>query len=189
MGRAILCLLLGFSGAFQISLALDYERAWQQMSSFMGQMSRCAPALQPGTLLLYEEPFIDYYPANSLAALVNWTYAPDSQAETQPYDVFRVSERLGNALPQLAPDIPIRHGAFQGSTSRMLVIMLDEEGCLRFLQAEDTYNESLFPWLRQAARLSNLEVIDSHPARAATPPAFMQPELIPEECRLCDLLE
>ena len=183
-GWMIICLLLGFSGAYQINLSLDYDHAWQQMRGFIWQMTECAPGLESDTLILYEEPFIPYYPANSHAALINWTYAPDREEEIQPYDVFRISERLGNKLPALAPNIPVRHGAFQGNTSQVLVIRLDEEGCLHFLQPNMDADTEIPEILRQAALISNPDVIIPDQETAARPPAFMgkAPDLVGCAC-------
>lgn len=36
--------------------------------------------------------------------------------------MFEISERLGNVLPELKPDIEIIHNSFYGNTSRVLVI-------------------------------------------------------------------
>jgi len=182
LGRLAAGLLIGFSAVFQFNIARDYQQAWQELGSFFGQLTRCAPALEPGTAVLYEEPFISSYPANALAALLNWTYDPQNRGEILSYDMLRVSERLGEGLPALELGLPIRHGSFSGSTSQVLAVALDEQGCLRILRPGGEYPAHIHPFLRQAMRISNPGSVIKNTAQPASPPAFLNFSSINDNC-------
>ena len=182
LGWLAAALLAGFSAAFQFDTAQGYTAAWRELSSFYRQLARCAPALEPGTAILYEEPFIPAYPANSLAALLNWTYDADNAGEALSYDMLRISERLGNELPALEMGLPIRHGNFTGSTSRVLAVTLDDQGCLQILRPADEYNQDLPPLLRQAARMSNPGGVILPYAEANIPPPFLNSTVENSNC-------
>jgi hypothetical protein len=183
IGLVAASLLIGSSVVFQFNVSQDYSKAWDKLSDFFQQLTRCAPGLEPGTLILYDNLPIRYFPANSYAALLNWSYDPHAETGRKAYDVFQISERLGNALPALEKGLPVRHGNFLGSTSKALVIALDENGCLRFLGKEDAVSAEFSPLLRQAALLSNFEMINVDPINIAVPPTFMQPILHTSSCR------
>jgi hypothetical protein len=172
-GVAVISIILGLAAAYQINISRDYKRAREMMGDFLQQLSTCAPGLEEGTAILYEEPFIPSYPANSLAAFLNWTYSPDEKDESLSYDMLRVSERLGNAIPALEAGLPIRHGCFSGSTSHVLVVALDENGCLHILKAYEKPEMDIPPIIQAARRLSNPDVIVMSAAQAK-PPEFIE---------------
>jgi len=175
-------LLSGFSAAFQFDTVQGYAGTWRELNSFYSQLAHCAPSLQPGTAILYEEPFIPAYPANSLAALLNWTYDADNTGEAFSYDMLRISERLGNELPALQMGLPIRHGNFSGSTSRVLAVALDAHGCLQILRPADEHNQGLPPLLRQAARISNPGGVILASAKLTNPPPFLDLSVENADC-------
>ena len=181
-GRLLSSILLGFSLVFQFTTCSNYIQAWGQLRNFFQQLTTCAPGLEPGTALLYEEPFIFSYPANSLSALLNWSYDPENHGEGMAYDMLRVSERLGKGIPALAPDLPIQHGTFQGSTSQVLVVTLDEKKCLQFLYKNNEVNTAIPPLLDQARRLSNPQAIISNPDQPAQPPEFLKEADLQTDC-------
>ncbi len=184
-GHVLMAILLGFSLVFQIDILLVYENSWQRLQTFFNQLTTCAPGLEPGTTLLYEEPFILSYPANSLSVLLNWTYDTDNHSGYISYDVLRVSERLGSGIPALEPNLPIQHGAFRGNTSQVLVVTVDKQGCPQFLFPDDEKLENYPSILRQASRISNPAVIISDPIQPAQLPDFIQALLPDFECS-CD---
>ena len=172
-GLAVISIIFGLSSAYQINISRDYRHAGEMLGNFLRQLTACVPGLEEGTAILYEEPFIPSYPANSLAALVNWTYSPDEKDESLSYDMLRVSERLGNAIPALEAGLPISHGNFNGSTSRALVVALDERNCLHILKADEVAEMDIPAIIQEARGLSNPDVIDIS-SRQANPPAFIE---------------
>lgn len=184
-GSLMIAILLGFSLVFQFDICLVYANSWEKIQTFYQQLTICAPGLEPGTTLLYEEPFLLSYPANSLSALLNWTYDADNHGEEMSFDMLRVSERLGNSITALEPDLLIQHGTFRGSTSQVLVVTLDAQGCPRFLYANDDTSEAVAPILRQASRIANPEVIIENPTQPVRPPSFLLDKSLEEDCS-CD---
>lgn len=183
-GLIIISILVGFSTTAQIATCQEYKRAWEQLVSFYRQLTNCAPGLESGTAILYEEPLIPSYPANSLSALLNWTYDPQNHSSDLSYDMLRVSERLGNALPALESGLPIRHGNFSGSTSKVLVITIDEESCLRILKANEVIDFEIPALIDQARYLTNMNVI--HPDQVPVQlPEFMREQTESSDCS-CD---
>ena len=170
---AVISIILGLASAYQIDISRDYRRTWEMMGDFLNQLTACAPGLEPGTAILYEEPFIPSYPANSLSALLNWTYSPDEKDKSPSYDMLRVSERLGDTIPALETGLPIRHGSFSGSTSRVLVVALDERNCLHILKADEVAELDIPAIIQEARGLSNPDVIVIS-SRQAKPPAFIK---------------
>jgi hypothetical protein len=167
--------LVALAGAYQANLGLAYKQEWTHLSAFAWQITWRAPSLQPGALLLTEKSGFAYHEDDSLAALVNWIYAPEWQGGRMPYMVFGVSERLNKGLPALKPGLPVvkevRAATFEGSTSRALVFHYDPPGCLHILDPESENWQANYPdMLLRAVPLSNLALIPIDSTNQANPP-------------------
>jgi hypothetical protein len=73
-----------------------------------------------------------------MTAALNWIYAPQANPRALAYALIYSEKRLGGpALPDLKPgtimQLPFRTVNFTGSTSRVLVIYVPPNGCLRVL--------------------------------------------------------
>jgi len=162
----VMVIFLGSAIAYQNLYGLDYRRDWRRMCRIMAELKREAPAITPGTLILYEALPIKYYSANSINGLVNWMYNPVGRGSEEQYKVFQISERLGNVLPALEPGIPIQHGGFVGSTSQVILIVADEEGGVAIAVSADDIPENI--WnnnILKAAQLSRMEFFQASDAR------------------------
>ena len=169
--------ITGFSIIFQFQVGLDYQRQWDKVRILFAQLVKQAPGLAPDTLILFEELPLRYYSANNLTAFLNWTYDPERRDGSERYKMFEISERLGNVLPALEPDIKIIHNTFHGNTSHVLVIAVDQQGCLVILDRNQPA-PFVLPEMTAAARLlSNPGALIT----TANPPAELPGVLMPNE--------
>jgi hypothetical protein len=172
ISAAILAAIVAIGASNQALNALTYARAWQDLNTFLAQLTTRAPGIAPGTVVLANDLPLSYYSDNSLTAPLNWIYAPELDSFDVPYMLYFISIRLGLGLPGLEPGLPIsqhyRPGGFEGSTSQALVLFFDPPGCLQFLDAR--FHDSM-PGLpaevSQAVPLSDLSLIDPDPENPA----------------------
>jgi hypothetical protein len=122
-----------------------------------------------------------FYADNSLGAPLNWMYAPDNRSERVDYVLFYPTNRLGGALTELQPGLPVEYdylaGQFSGDTSQVVVFYYSPPGCLRVLDPEIDPRNRLIPddsLLREAAYLSNTDPILREPT--VRMPAIYAPE-------------
>jgi hypothetical protein len=178
-GLAILVIALAVGRQF---LWADlYRRDWRVHRTMFWQLSWRAPSLTPNTMLLLNEGAFFAYADNSLAAALNWIYAPDLKGEAIPYILFYPTNRIGNSLPALAPGQSVRYsflaGTFQGSTSQVVAFYFQPPACLRFLDPEIEHENRMIPiesLMREALLLSDARWIGTQ--EAARLPAIYGPE-------------
>jgi len=176
----LLAALVGFAVGRQFLWSNDFRRDWEAQSEMFWQMTWRAPGLEPGTIVMMNEE-LKYYADNSIGASLNLIYAPDNHSDHVDYVLFYPTNRLGGALTELGPDIPVEYdylaAEFEGNTSQMVVFYYAPPGCLRLLDPEiDPYNH-LIPddsLLRDAARLSTSTLILNEPVAR-------MPKIYPEE--------
>jgi hypothetical protein len=138
-----------------------------------------APGLEPNTtVLLNDRAFLspsatgvlppedlrvfNYYADNSLAAAMNWVYAPENHSDRMDYLLLYPKSRIGGSLPSFEKDRPIDYdflaGTFAGNTSQVVAFYYAPPGCLRLLDPEiDTLNRFIpdETLMREAAGLSS----------------------------------
>jgi hypothetical protein len=168
----LLALLLGFSIGVQFQNANAYRRDWSTQRSLFQQLTWRAPALQPGTTLLFNDVPLRFYSDNSLTGALNELYSFGDPHTQMAYMLYFPSLRLGAGLPALQPGLEIDQNylaaEFHGNTSQMAAINFNPPGCLRILDPDlDPLNWMLPVTMREAARLSTTSVIlpSSTPAR------------------------
>jgi hypothetical protein len=175
----LLAVLVGMAAGRQFLWSADYRREWETQKTLFWQMTWRAPGLEPGTtVLLNDRAFLtrvidgrfvpvdarvlNFYADNSLAAALNWIYAPDNHSDKIPYNLFYPKSRIGGSLPGFEKDLPISYdllaGKFEGSTSQVVAFYFAPPGCLRLLDPElDGINRSMpqETLMQEAARLSS----------------------------------
>ncbi len=176
----LLAAIIGLSAGCQFLWSTDYLRNWQSQKNLFWQMSWRAPGLKPNTMVLMNEK-LDFYADNSLSAPLNWIYDPNASADKIGYVLFYPTNRLGESLPALQPDLPIQYdyiaGRFNGNTSQAVAFYYDPPDCLRLLEPDlDSDNRFLLDdsLMRQAASLSNRDQILASPG--AVMPKVYGPE-------------
>jgi len=118
-----------------------FRRDWARQQDIYWQLAWRIPAMKSGTLLITDELFIDYETGASLTAPINWMYKPDyERSDPVPYAIIFSNIRLGQSLPTLQKgnniNVGLRSVSFRGSTSKVIVIYMPQNGCLRVLDPE-----------------------------------------------------
>ncbi|MGE5464598.1 MAG: hypothetical protein ACM3PS_14655 [Syntrophothermus sp.] len=167
----ILAAILGLSAGRQFLWSTDYLRNWQAQKNLFWQMTWRAPGLKPNTIVLMNEE-LDFYADNSLSAPLNWIYDPTASADKIGYVLFYPTNRLGESLPALQPNLPIQYdyiaGRFNGNTSQAVAFYYDPPSCLRLLEPGlDSNNRFILDdsLMREASALSTRDqILDSSEA-------------------------
>ncbi|PWB70019.1 MAG: hypothetical protein C3F07_17955 [Anaerolineales bacterium] len=129
-----------------------FRRDWERQQEIFWQFKWRIPSLAPDTLILTDEIAVDYESDLSLVGPINWIYDPDfKRGDDLHYLLLYINSRLGGTLPSLEPDTEVpyllRTVNFRGNTSRVIVIHMPENGCLRVLDPslgdEETYRNRL----------------------------------------------
>ncbi|MGE5465231.1 MAG: hypothetical protein ACM3PS_17845, partial [Syntrophothermus sp.] len=163
----VFTLLIALGVGQQFYNANIFRRDWVNQQEIYWQMAWRIPQMQPGTLLITDQLPVDYETDLSFTAPINWIYAPDYRRSPVPYAIIYTEKRLGGSLPSLLSgeqvNMYLRTAAFEGSTSKAIVIYKPEYGCLRVLGSqwndENTYaGKSSF--LVKAIPLSDPALID-----------------------------
>ena len=173
---ALFVALIGLAVGKQYLNAQLYARDWAVQKDLFWQLMWRAPGIKPDTLVLLNEGPLNFYADNSLAAALNWIYAPDNHSDKFDYALFFPKTRLHGELPQLEPDIPIHYdflaAQFDGNTLQTLVMYYDPPKCLRVFDPEiERLNRSIpeTSLMRFAARLSVPDQITNEPTAKMLP--------------------
>ena len=180
IAASLMALLVGGSIGWHFWNANFYRNQWVDLQRYFQQLTRRAPGLEPGTILLINDlRSLSLYQDDSLTALLNWTYAPENRTNELDFAVFYLSVRLGLEFPTLETGWPIekdfRSLSFSSSTDNMLVVYSEPPGCLRVLDPDqhDRAPLTLPPAMEEAMPLSNLDLI----VTGATPGAMLPSHL------------
>jgi hypothetical protein len=176
-------LLIALMAGRQCYWMNDYRREWDSQKALFWQMTWRAPGFEPNTtILLNDRAFIspsatgvlppvdarvfNYYADNSLAAVLNWVYAPDNHSDKMDYLLLYPKSRLGGSLPSFDKGQPINYdflaGTFEGNTSQVVAFYYSPPGCLRLLDPGIDFQNRFMPdetLMRDAAALSSSEWI------------------------------
>lgn len=183
----ILSVLIALAMGSQYLNAKFYNSEWQKMNSFFWQLSWRAPALKPGTLILYDKIKLNAVSDNDLTPLLNWMYAPDRHSTQLDYKFFNLDIRYQTqytGLDELKEGIPIDHInrslSFVGNTSNALVVTNSSTACMRVLDTHDELLPNLSELLIDAIPISHPDQIVN--VNQAVRPPFMEPELVHGWC-------
>ena len=174
LSALVLALVVGLATGIQFQHRLVYRQEWLSQKNFFWQLIWRVPGLQTGTTVMTSEIPFAYYSDNSLAAPLNWIYAPANSAREMSYLLYDIEARLGQGLPDIKTglriDIPYRAAAFHGSTSQAIVLFYDPPRCLKVMNpALDRFLPVKPLYIREATPLSRLDLI----LPAAMPPATL----------------
>ena len=153
-----------------------YQMEWNKLSQFFWQLTWRAPSLEPGTIVISDVIPLFYYGDNNLTPVLNWTYAPEKKSTTLLYNFFDMGERLGTNLPELKPDLPVKHGyrfvMFESTSSNLLPVFFKEGGCLKVVDKTTALDTSIPKRLRASAVFSDPgRLIRKNPV--SKPPVFI----------------
>lgn len=171
--------LIALAAGRQFLWANEFRRDWDAQKAMFWQMTWRAPGYEKNTMVLINEQLL-YYADNSLAAALNWIYAPDNRSTAVDYVLFYPTNR-SEISAKLEPGIPVKYdflaGEFNGNTSQAVVFYYSPPGCLRLLDAEIEASNRLIPeetLLRDAMRISSTAPIRLE--QTASMPEVYQPE-------------
>lgn len=174
-GAVVIALLVGLASGMHYQDAILYQTEWRILKAWFWQLSWRVPQIEPGTIIMSGDLYLDYYSDNSLSAPLNWTYAPDNHTLDMPYLFMDVEARLGNDLTSLEPDMSVsstyRAAAFEGNTSQALLVFFAPPRCVKVMNPVYDLNLPYKPdYIRDALDLSNPDLIIADPQIPATPP-------------------
>ncbi len=133
----LLTLLIAFSAGRQFLWGDEFRRDWRVQKNLFWQLSWRVPALEEDTAILLNEGALKFYADNSLAAPLNWVYAPGTTVERIPYMLFYPRNRFGLEAENLAPNMPLSHdfiaSEWNGNSNQMLLVNFDPPGCLHIV--------------------------------------------------------
>jgi hypothetical protein len=160
----VVSLLVGLSCSWHLQTTNRFRYEWEIIKDIYWQLTWRAPGLVPGTTLLSNDIPLRYYSDNSLTALLNWTYAPESQSLEMPYLLDYISVRLGSGLPGLTEGLLINQDysnlSFSGTTDHTISLFSDPPSCVRLLDRKLDDNYQRLPKLSaKATNISNLDQI------------------------------
>ena len=161
----LVTLLIAFSAGRQFLSGDEFRRDWRVQKNLFWQLSWRVPALEENTAILLNEGALKFYADNSLAAPLNWVYAPSLNEERIPYMLFYPRSRFGADGAGLTENIPLSHdfiaSEWNGNSNQMLLVNFDPPGCLHIVDpALDENNKFIADLLiRDNATYSRPELI------------------------------
>lgn len=186
----IIAILTGLAVGMHLMSAVVYYKDWQSQISFFHQLITRAPALQPGTTLLYEYTLaLQNFRStdNSLKAPLNWVYAPNLEDRNIPLNIvdLRLREEYKSRAANGGGTFQDNYAeyVFNGSSDGILPISFLRAGCLTVL--EPKYS-GLYPHLpddlARIVQYGNLSVINERSTSAQWPEAIFGPQPEPGWC-------
>jgi len=144
----LLAIMIGFSVGVHNLNAINYRRDWLHQISFFQQLTTRIPALEENTAILVNELPNNRSTDNSLAAPLNWTYAPDYAGGNMPLNMYYIELRFGREETSLE-NTPLsgvyRFFPYESSAEQILLIYHNPPACLRVLDANMQQYYPLLP--------------------------------------------
>ncbi len=161
----LLSLLVGLAIGWNLLVGNEYRWSWADQTEFYHQLSWRAPYVKPGTTFLAEGELFNRMTEYETAFAISTLYPKASEEFELGYWFISLSRRFDDRMDELLQGIPIRYNrfytVFRGNSKDSLVISYEPESnqCLWVLSAEDQEYQELPELTRQAAIISNLDLI------------------------------
>ncbi len=143
----LVSILIGFSVGNHNQNAINYRRDWKYQIAFFQQLTTRIPDIQADTAILVNELPNNRSTDNSLAAPLNWSYAPEYQSGNMPLNMYYIELRFGREDTSLENN-PLsgvyRFFPYESSPDQILVIYHKPPACLRVL---DSVHHQYYPML------------------------------------------
>ncbi len=153
--RAIVfSVFIGLAVGLHFLNALAFRIDWQSQVTFLNQLAWRVPGLVHATTLVSEELPFEHESDNSMAAPINWMYAPDLDPPTDYYDwEYKIEDFIdlpymvryldlrisGGHMPSLEEaaeyEATYRFFIFRGSSADVLLLYYQPPYCLRVLDS------------------------------------------------------
>lgn len=151
--NGLLVFLAGSFALLQLQSAALFRAEWEQRREIMQQVAWRAPALEPGTVILMNDPGFLLSGENSMAAELNWNYVRDPHPRLAEYFIYFNEHRFLSDLPDRQTNQVVERMHMIGSTvlnpTCLLVLHFSESGCLRVLDPQlDLLDKSITSFTR-----------------------------------------
>ncbi len=178
----VLSIAVGSAVGFHFRNGQYYHQNWLDQKSLFWQLSWRAPALKPGTSVLMRRIPALAIDDDTLAAPLNFVYAPQHSSPQLNYWFFHLPEEFVTATrDSIQLDIhgltsdpylkrTMRNLSFDGLASNSLVIRFSPPSCLRVLDPSRDELPQLHPVERAAISASHVDRIDVRTNSPAHPP-------------------
>lgn len=130
-----------------LAMLANYQNArtfiseWHEMRSYVDQLTRRIPQVEPGTMLLTQNLPFRYYGENTFFPLLNWVYQPENRTPQMHLRMFDLSIRLNEMVQQLenGQTIPQNYRSFRFESDRehVIAILYQPPACLKLLEPGD----------------------------------------------------
>ncbi len=169
----LLSIIIGFSVGSHNQNAINYRRDWKYQIAFFQQLTTRIPHLESDTAILVNELPNNRSTDNSLAAPLNWTYAPDYSTGNMPLNMYYIELRFGRESTSLE-NTPLsgvyRFFPYHSSPDQVLVIYHRPPACLRVMDSDHHHYYPLLPsYIKDVLPYSDLDRI----VPGADPPAVL----------------
>lgn len=143
--------------------ATTYIDEWHAVRSFVDQLSRRIPQVEPGTILLTQGVPFKYYGENTFFPMLNWIYQPDNHTGQMRLRMFDLAIRRGEATEALERGDQVtqnyRSFRFQSDKEHVVAFVYQPPACLHVLSPNDGDFPALPPWLKDLVYLSKPELL------------------------------
>jgi len=135
----LLSLLIIFSIGSHFQTAMSYKRAWENLESFISQLSWRVPSLEENTMLIASGVGLKYYSDNSLTSPVNLMYSNNNSTNQLSYLVYytdvsvRYDKWFEENIFNMEFNRPYRSFYFNGNTDDIIAFHFHPPGCLMVL--------------------------------------------------------
>ncbi|NJC97435.1 MAG: hypothetical protein C3F07_21215 [Anaerolineales bacterium] len=165
---AVLAFLVGFSVSYHARYTNEFRWSWNKQTNFYRQLVLRIPDLKPGSAIIADGEILYYMGDYPTAYAINTVYADPQSASSREanYWFFGISTNFSSDLDEFMGGMPIdvqnRSINFHGNSNTSLIISFEpEQGqCLYVIRPQDSMLRNLPPLLKNAAHLSNLDLID-----------------------------
>jgi hypothetical protein len=160
--------------------ASTYIQEWQNVRSYLDQITRRIPQVENGTIFLTQKlPFL-YYGENTFFPMLNWIYSPENHTPQMRLRMFDLSIRQGEAAAELESGADISHDyrsfRFRSNNEQVIAFTYQPPACLHVLSPDETDYPYLEDWLKDLLYLSRPNLVQGNTqSRAALPPIMGGP--------------
>ena len=166
----VLAFLVGFSVSYHARYTNDFRWSWNKQQNFYRQLILRVPGLEPGTAIIADGEILYYMGDYPTAYAINTVYSESRTASSDKADYwfFGISTNFSSKLGEFMAGMPIevqnRSINFHGNSNVSLIISFepDQGQCLYVIRPQDSIFRNLPPLLKNAAHLSDLELIDTN---------------------------
>jgi len=174
----VLAVVIGLSVGYHARYTNDFRWSWNKQVNFYRQLLLRAPDVKPGSAIIADGEILYYMGDYPTAYAINTIYAEPRSASSKKADYWffgittNFFSRIDEFMDGMPVDVQNRSINFTGNSNKSLIISFepDQGQCLYVIRPQDAAFRKLPPLLKDAAHLSDLDLIETD---AAFPSAFL----------------